>query len=359
MTNIEVKTRVKQYQIKIMIDSLHHLGTLVTKVWCARQVAVVTDTNVGPYYAKLVTDELTAAGFKVRVMTVPAGEASKSWSQVQSLIDQLSAAHFSRSDGVIALGGGVVGDLAGFVASIYMRGIALIQVPTSLLAQVDSSVGGKTAIDLPTGKNLVGSFYQPDLVVIDPAILVTLPPRMLAEGYGEIVKCAALVGGDFWQSLQQITSVAAILPAAPDLIAASVAFKARVVMADEHEQGQRQLLNFGHTIGHAVELLADGQLIHGEAVAIGLVQVCRLFAAHGLAPTSLTSTLKARLMAVGLPTELPPIAPQAVAAVMQHDKKVHGTALTWVYLSAVGQPHLYPIAVTDLATWMGDLWSVS
>ena len=359
MTNIEVKTQIKPYQIKIMAGSLHHLGALVAEVWRPCQVAVVTDGNVAPHYAQLVTDELTVAGFKVLVITVPAGESSKSWLQVQSLISQLSAAHFSRSDGVLALGGGVVGDLAGFVASIYMRGIGLIQVPTSLLAQVDSSVGGKTAIDLPTGKNLVGSFYQPDLVVIDPTTLTTLPPRMLAEGYGEVVKCAALVGGDFWQALQPISEVAAILPAAPDLIAASVAFKARIVMADEHEQGQRQLLNFGHTIGHAVELLAAGQLMHGEAVAIGLVQVCRLFAAHGLAPVSLATTIKARLAAVGLPTELPAVSQQAVVAVMQHDKKVHGAALTWIYLSAIGQPQLYPVAVSDLTDWLAKLWAAA
>lgn len=240
MTTIEVKTRIKQYQIKIVADGLQQLGSLVTAVWQPSQVAVVTDSNVGVHYAQLVTDELTAAGFKVLVLTIPAGESSKSWQQVQLLVEQLSAAHFSRSDGILALGGGVVGDLAGFVASIYMRGIGLIQVPTSLLAQVDSSVGGKTAIDLPTGKNLVGSFYQPDLVIIDPTTLTTLPPRMLAEGYGEVVKCAALVGGDFWQALQPISGVAAILPAAPALIAASVAFKAQIVMADEQEQGQRQ-----------------------------------------------------------------------------------------------------------------------
>ncbi|MCW1909688.1 3-dehydroquinate synthase [Lactiplantibacillus paraplantarum] len=360
MTTIEVKTRIKQYQIKIVADGLQQLGSLVTAVWQPSQVAVVTDSNVGLHYAQLVTDELTAAGFKVLVLTIPAGESSKSWQQVQLLIEQLSAAHFSRSDGILALGGGVVGDLAGFVASIYMRGIGLIQVPTSLLAQVDSSVGGKTAIDLPTGKNLVGSFYQPDLVIIDPTTLTTLPPRMLAEGYGEVVKCAALVGGDFWQALQPISGVAAILPAAPALIAASVAFKAQIVMADEQEQGQRQRLNLGHTIGHAVELLANGQLMHGEAVAIGLVQVCRLFAAHDLAPASLVTTIKSRLMAVGLPTELPTELPavsqQAVVAVMQHDKKVHGAALTWVYLTSIGQPQLFPVAIKDLNDWLATLW---
>lgn len=358
MKTINVTTKTKSYAIEIETGALSQLGDLVKDVWQPGQVAVVTDTNVHPHYAQSVVTALTAAGFQVHVLTVPAGEQSKSWTQVERLIDQLSRAHFTRSDGVLALGVGVVGDLAGFVAATYMRVIGLIQVPTSLLAQVDSSVGGKTAIDLPTGKNLVGSFYQPDLVVIDPDTLKTLPARMLAEGYGEIVKCAALVGGDFWSLLQPITDVTAILPAAPALIAASVAFKAQIVMADEHEQGQRQLLNFGHTIGHALELRAHGRLMHGEAVAIGLVQVSRLFAMHGLAPAELAETIAARLSAVGLPTKLPTIASAEVVAAMQHDKKIHHGALTWVYLDAIGKPKLAPVPVAELPAWVAPLWQL-
>ncbi|GEO69850.1 3-dehydroquinate synthase [Levilactobacillus acidifarinae] len=356
MTTIPVTTAAKSYAVNIETGLLVRVGTELAKVWSPRQVAIVTDTNVGPLYAQQVRERLTAAGFRVTVLTVPAGESSKSWAQVMRLIDALSAAQLTRSDGVLALGGGVVGDLAGFVAAIYLRGIAFAQVPTSLLAQVDSSVGGKTAIDLPTGKNLVGSFYQPDVVLIDPQTLTTLPPRMLVEGYGEILKCAALVGSDFWALVQTVAQPADILAQAAPLIRHSIAFKARVVMADEKEGGQRQLLNFGHTIGHAVELWGRGRYMHGEAVAIGLVQVARLFAAQGLMPAELTNQLRERLMAVGLPVEFPvDLTTTDLLAAMHHDKKIHDQALTWVYLTAIGQPAMHAVPLANLATWIAPV----
>lgn len=355
MPMINVTTPSKTYQVQIISGGLNQLGQLVTRVWQPRQVAVITDTNVGPHYADQVQKQLSMAGFTVHVLTVPAGEHSKGWATVQQLIDALSTAHFTRGDGVLALGGGVVGDFAGFVASIYMRGIGLIQVPTSLLSQVDSSVGGKTAIDLLTGKNLVGSFYQPDLVLIDPTTLGTLPRRMLVEGYGEILKCAALVGSTFWDLVQTINTAADILTRAVELIEASVTFKAAVVMADEHEGGRRQLLNFGHTIGHAVELLGQGRYMHGEAVAIGTVQVAKVFAAHGSTPPLVVDQLRKRLRLVGLPTELPDFSITKLVAVMRHDKKVHGDALTFVYLRNVGVPALQPVALADLMEWLAPL----
>ncbi|MFC6179692.1 3-dehydroquinate synthase [Lactiplantibacillus daowaiensis] len=356
MTVIQVTTATKAYQVQLSDHGLTKIGQAVSAVWTPRQVALITDTNVGPHYAPAVTANLQAAGYRVTVLTIPAGEASKSWAQVERLTAMLSAAQFTRSDGILALGGGVVGDLAGFVAAIYLRGISLIQVPTSLLAQVDSSVGGKTAIDLPTGKNLIGSFYQPDLVLIDPATLTTLPARSLAEGYGEILKCAAIVGGDFWQLAGQITDLSALLAHAAALITASVQFKTQVVMADEKESDQRQLLNLGHTIGHAVELLGQGQWMHGEAVAIGLVQVCRLFEAHQLTAKGTAAQLAMRLHAVGLPTELPAaLSPAKLIAAMQHDKKVHGDQLTWVYLQQIGTATFHQVPVANLMTWVAPI----
>lgn len=204
---IKVKTALHSYEIKIIPQSLQQVAVYLKQVWSKRQIALITDTNVGPLYAARLKQQLVAAGYPTKVLTVAAWEKSKSWDQLEQLIDQLAAAHFSRADGIIDLGGGIVGDLAGLVASLYLRGIAVIQVPTSLLAQVDSSVGGKTAIDLPAGKNLVGTFYQPDLVLIDPTTLQTLPDRLVAEGYGEIVKCAALIGGTFWQLTGQIKKI--------------------------------------------------------------------------------------------------------------------------------------------------------
>jgi len=355
MTTIEVKTTTADYAVKVKIGSLMNVAQAIKTVWTPRRIALITDTTVGALYADQVQTQLMAGGFAVTVLTVPTGETSKSWTQTMRLVEALSQAHFTRNDGVVALGGGVVGDLAGFVASIYMRGIRLIQLPTSLLAQVDSSVGGKTALDLPTGKNLVGSFYQPDLVLIDPQTLTTLPQRMLVEGYGEVVKCAALVGGDFWELLQSIQQPDDILLFAPQLIARSVSFKAQIVRADEKEGGQRQLLNFGHTIGHAVELLGQGKWMHGEAVAMGLVAVCRVFEAQGLTPVGTANAIAARLALVGLPTELPDLALSTVLEAMRHDKKVHGDQLTWVYLTALGQPQLQPVPLTDLAAWVAPV----
>lgn len=355
MTIIPVKTATQAYDVRLVDHGLDQIAEHIASVWTPRRVALITDTTVGPLYAAKVVTQLTNAGYCVNVLTVPAGEASKSWTQVERLITAMSTMHLTRSDGVIALGGGVVGDLAGFVASIYLRGLSLIQVPTSLLAQVDSSVGGKTAIDLPTGKNLVGSFYQPALVLIDPQTLTTLPARSLAEGYGEIVKCAALVGGAFWALVTQINQLADLIPNAAALITASVQFKAQVVMADEKEGGQRQLLNFGHTIGHAVELLGQGRWMHGEAVAIGLVQVSRLFEAHQLTPAGTADQLAARLQAVGLPTSLPDLPVTQLLAAMQHDKKVHGNQLTWVYLTAIGRPELRAVPVLQLKDWLAPM----
>lgn len=356
MTEFRVTTSTQDYVVRLEAGLLSHLGEQLAAVWSPRVVAVVTDTHVGPLYAATAKRSLVAAGFKVLVLTVPAGEASKSWAQVMRLVAALSQAHLTREDGIVALGGGVVGDLAGFVASIYLRGIALAQVPTSLLAQVDSSVGGKTAIDLSTGKNLVGSFYPPDLVLIDPQTLTTLPKRMLVEGYGEVVKCAAMVGEAFWRVVQRVQTPHDILTQAPSLIQNSIAFKAQVVMADEKEGGRRQLLNFGHTIGHGVELWGHGRYMHGEAVAIGLVQVTRLFAQHGLAPLELSLTLRDCLTRVGLPTELPAgLRQDQLLAAMRHDKKIHGQALTWVYLNALGHPALRAVPLAELSGWLAPL----
>jgi 3-dehydroquinate synthase len=300
---VQVNLPDKRYSVKIERGILDRLGALVAQIWTSRKIAVISDSNVASLYQEQVTKQLNAAGFKVSAYQVPAGEASKNWMEAVRLYRNLMADHFNRTDGVLALGGGVVGDLAGFVASTFMRGLALIQVPTSLLAQVDSSVGGKTAIDLDTGKNLVGTFYQPDAVFVDPDLLTSLSRRYVAEGYAEIVKMAALSGNGFWEIMEQINRPEDILLHAEALISKSIAFKAEVVMDDEKESGRRQILNFGHTIGHAIELLAHGKLAHGEAVSIGMVQLTGLFENYKLSPKGTTAMLERRLQAVGLPVD--------------------------------------------------------
>lgn len=342
---------LKNYQVKIQDGLLQHLAEFIKPLWQPKKIAVITDDNVGPLYVDKVEAQLIEMGHRVVILTVPAGETSKSWEQVQVLIDSLAQNNFVRSDGIVALGGGVVGDLAGFVASIYMRGISLIQIPTSLLAQVDSSVGGKTAIDLNAGKNMVGSFYQPNLVLIDPSTIQTLPKRMLVEGYGEIVKCAALVGGSFWEIVQKVHQPADIILQAESLIHASIAFKASVVMRDEKENGLRKLLNFGHTLGHALELIEDGQLMHGEAVAVGMAYITAAFEKKGMTAAGTTAEITARLAQVGLPLVANQLGSAAFYRAMLHDKKIKGDQIILVYIKKIGEPGFYPLKITELKKW--------
>ncbi|MCD2257522.1 3-dehydroquinate synthase [Agrilactobacillus fermenti] len=356
MSAINLALPDKKYRVEIERGTLQNLGPLVKEVWTPQKVLLVSDTNVAPHYSQTVIDQLTAAGFQVTLATFPAGEASKNLATVQKLYQTLVTQQFSRSDGVLALGGGVVGDLAGFVAATYMRGIHFIQVPTSLLAQVDSSVGGKTGVDFGTGKNLVGAFYQPDLVVIDPDTLTTLSQRYLVEGYAEIVKMAAIANDQtFWPLIEKIHNPGNIQTEAQALIEHSVAFKAAVVMQDEKEGGLRQILNFGHTLGHAIELKANGQLAHGEAVSIGMVQLSRVFAVKGLTPEPVVAALTQQLQAVGLPINSPLIHDAEIFEQLKLDKKNRNGKLNLVYLKAFGQPEILPVATDKLAEFFAML----
>ncbi|WP_137597581.1 3-dehydroquinate synthase [Paucilactobacillus kaifaensis] len=343
MAKVTVELPDKHYEVQIESGLLEQIGSLVTNVWQHRQIALISDSNVAPLYQEDVKHRLTSSGFSVKNYVVPAGESSKAWNVAADLTARMAADHFTRTDGVIALGGGVVGDLAGFVASTYMRGISFIQIPTSLLAQVDSSVGGKTAIDLGEAKNIIGTFYQPDAVFIDPQTLATLSDRYVAEGYAEIVKTAALDSLEFWQLIEQINSVADIRKHATELSQRSIGFKARIVMDDEKEAGNRQLLNFGHTMGHAIELLAHGSLAHGEAISVGMVHLTRIFEKLGLAQDGITREINDRLTVVGLPTDSELLNTAAFYDKIKNDKKNKNGKLNLIYISAIGKPKIYPI----------------
>ena len=348
MRSVAVDTKAKSYEILIEEGVLDNPAEHLEKVWTRRRCVILTDTNVYPLYAKKVSKNLSEAGFENIVITVEAGEKSKSWQTLSNVVSQIADFGLTRGDGLIALGGGVVGDLGGLCASLYMRGISFVQFPTSLLAQVDSSVGGKTAIDIAQGKNLVGTFYQPDLVLIDPLVLKSLDERVTVEGYAEVVKCAAMVGGTFWQLIEKIDDARAILKHAPELIQRSVEFKAEVVTKDEKEGGLRKLLNFGHSIGHAVELLADCRLLHGEAISIGLAEVNRIFESRGLTEEGTTQAICDRLQAVGLPLEDELLSDLRVTDIMKHDKKVSKAALTFVYLKKIGEPEMFSVSLDEL-----------
>lgn len=338
MKIIKVELPDHSYNVEIAKGILGCTGQLVSSVWTKRKIALVSDSNVAPLYQAKVAEALEAVGFTVHEYQFPAGEESKSLEVLADLARQMAADSFNLDDGVIALGGGVTGDLAGFLAATYMRGISLIQMPTSLLAQVDSSVGGKTAVDLDTTKNIIGSFYQPDLVIIDPDTLKTLKIRDLVEGYGEIVKVAALSDGDLWNLVKSIDSPEDILANAEELSIHSVQYKTDIVMGDEKEGGLRQLLNYGHTIGHAVEALADGGLRHGEAVSIGVIAMQQIFEDKGLALPGITQELRERLEAVGLPVTSDLLDSDEIFDKIKNDKKNRDGHLSLVYVHTIGGP---------------------
>jgi len=313
-----------------------------------RHVLLVSDANVAPLHAGRVHDALTAEGAPTpRLATLPAGEAAKSLDGFATLLQELAAMGATRDACVFALGGGVVGDLAGFAAACWMRGIDLVQLPTTLLAMVDSSVGGKTAMDLPQGKNLVGAFHSPRAVFADTGTLRTLPDRELRAGLAEVAKYGAIMDAPFldWLDANAGALLARDDDALAEAIARSCAHKAAIVARDPREHGERALLNFGHTFAHAIEAeqgyAGNGALNHGEAVAVGMVLAARLSHALGLAPDTDADRLRRLLERFGLDTRLPAgLDPQALLARMRLDKKATADGLRFVLWDGAGRARI-------------------
>lgn len=345
MTKVPVGLGGRSYNVLIGPDLISGAGAAIAPFCPSRRVAVVADAGVQALHGPRLTEALAAGGLKVDVITVPPGEASKSFEGLAILSDQLLALGLDRGDLVVAFGGGVVGDLAGFAAAIYKRGIDFVQIPTSLLAQVDSSVGGKTAIDTPRGKNLIGAFHQPRLVLADLSVLDTLIDREMRAGFAEVLKYGLLGDAAFFEWLEANT--AAVLSrqseALQHAVAHCVAMKAEIVAEDEREAGRRALLNLGHTFGHALEaeIGFDGELLHGEAVAIGCAQAFRFSAAQGLCSGQDAVRAERAIAASGLPTRLEglpgmPFEAKRLVAHMQQDKKAKGGNLTFILATAIG-----------------------
>ena len=295
---------------------------------------------MGPLYAQAVRDQFEAG--TVEVLSVEAGETHKTRESWARLTDEMLAKGFGRDSTIIALGGGVVGDLAGFVAATYMRGVPVVQVPTTLLAMIDASIGGKTAVDTPAGKNLVGVFHPPTAVLVDPQVLATLPLRELRAGLAEALKHGAIADGPYLHDVA--SSASRLLSAAGpksdsmlSLIVRSIEIKAGIVSRDEREEGLRKILNFGHTIGHAVELVSGFSLLHGEAVAIGMALESELAELVGVARVGTAATVKESLQSAGLPTALPPgFRGDAVVEAMRSDKKGRSGRLTFALPLRIG-----------------------
>lgn len=344
MKTIEVAGEgFRPYEVRVGAGLLAQAGEHITPFLPRRRCAVVTDETVGALHGPALIASLERAGIASTIIAIPPGEASKSFGQLADLTDALLALDLDRGDQILAFGGGVVGDLAGFAASIYKRGVDFIQIPTTLLAQVDSSVGGKTAIDTPRGKNLVGAFHQPRLVLCDLGVLDTLPDRQLRAGYAEVVKYGLLGDAGFFAELEGdgerlLQRDPAVLEAA---VGRSVQMKADVVSEDARDHGRRALLNLGHTFGHAVEAESGFEMLHGEAVALGCVLAFRFSAAEGLCDVAEAARVAAHFKAAGLPTRLDeaPGAPFAADALIDHmrrDKKAEGGSLVLILANGIG-----------------------
>lgn len=307
----------------------------------AKRCALITDANVGPLYAATVADSLRAAQIDPTIITVPAGEPSKSFACLESVCRSMVSAGLDRKSFAIALGGGVIGDLAGFAASIFFRGIPFLQIPTTIVSVVDSSVGGKTGINTPEGKNLIGSFHQPRLVLIDPATLLSLPDREYHEGFAEVIKHAAIRDAAMLGDLETL----ARNPSRhhlDNLIARNVAIKAAIVSEDEFEtKNIRALLNFGHTIGHGIEAFSwespQRALLHGEAVAIGMLCAAYISWRSGLLPREANDRIAAQLRALYRPFELAQTDAHRIVQLMRNDKKNVGDEFRFTLLTAIGQ----------------------
>ncbi|MCH7607289.1 MAG: 3-dehydroquinate synthase [Chloroflexi bacterium] len=317
------------------------LGRRLAETGFAGRAYVISDSNVTHPYGRAVQRSLHKAGIEMGLFTVEAGEKSKSLATATAIYEWLAERRVERADAIVAVGGGVVGDLAGFVAATFLRGITLVQVPTSLTAMVDSSIGGKTAVDLPVAKNLVGAFHHPSFVFTDVSALATLPARALTEGWAEALKHGLALDAGLLDSYE--SSAEALLALDPEIttevIARNAAVKARVVTEDEREtSGHRMLLNYGHTIGHGLEAAAGYErYLHGEAVAIGMTGAARLGVLRGVTPPELAERQAALLDRFGLPSSYAGVAPEAVLEAMTHDKKAAAGALRWVLLEAAGR----------------------
>jgi shikimate kinase/3-dehydroquinate synthase len=344
-TRVHVKLGARAYDILIGPDLISHAGEKLAKLAPGAAAFVVTDSNVGPRWLAPLQTSLDAAGVRHDHLVLPAGEATKDYAHFAELCEAALEARMERGDFLVALGGGVIGDLTGFAAASLRRGMGFVQIPTTVLSQVDSSVGGKTGFNSPHGKNLIGAFHQPSLVLADTQSLTTLPPREFAAGYAEIAKYGLIDRPEFFAWLE--THWPAVFSRGPELdhaIAVSCESKAAVVARDETEQGDRALLNLGHTFGHAFEKLVgydSARIVHGEGVAIGMACAFRFSAHLGLCPPESAARAENHLRVVGLPTRIRQIPDWSagandILAVMAQDKKVRRGALTFILARDIG-----------------------
>jgi len=332
------------YNAVVDWGGLGRLAQYLAQLRLPPRIFLVTDSNIRDLYAPAILQGLSCSGFEPLLYTIPAGEASKSQHQLNAIYDWLVERHAERREAIVALGGGVIGDLAGYAAATYLRGVPLVQLPTSLLAQVDAAIGGKTGINHPRGKNLIGAFYQPRLVLADPATLLTLPARERTEGWAEVVKYGMILDAELFAQLEANAGLLRDFTRPPadllcQLIARCIALKASIIEEDEREQGRRAILNYGHTVGHALENVAGyGQWLHGEAVSLGMVIAAAIAQQAGMIAEDGVIRQRQLLAALGLPVSYDgPVQASAILAAIQVDKKVAGKQVHWVMPQSIGK----------------------
>lgn len=351
---IHVDLGPKSYDIVVGAGLLDGVGARIAALLPqVRRAVILSDSNVAPLYGARLQESLQAAGIPAFVIAIPAGEQSKNMTVLSGVLEQMAEGGLTRSDVLVTLGGGVPGDLGGFAAASFMRGIAFVQVPTSLLAQIDSSVGGKVAVDLKAGKNLAGAFYQPKAVFIDTELLRTLPVRFLHDGLAEAVKYGCISDAALFERIASYRGDEELLADIGHIVLACCGIKARIVEQDEFDNGLRALLNFGHTLGHAVEqYYGYSGFTHGEGVAIGMYQLTARTEAMGLTAAGTAARLKEVLLQFGLPFEAGVPKAELLAA-MAKDKKKKGDSITLIILEALGRGRLQKISWQDAPLYLG------
>lgn len=341
MKTLHVNIPAHEYDIVSEPGLLDQAGSLLRPILKGRMAAIVTDSNVEPLYAARLARSLHLAGFQAALLEIPAGETSKCPEVLAELWEQMMDVGLTRSDAVIALGGGVVGDLAGFAAATILRGVDFVQIPTTLLAQVDSSVGGKVAVDLQAGKNLAGAFYQPRMVLMDPDCLKTLPDRVFSDGMAEVIKYGCIWDRSLFDLLAALKNRQGIMAHIEDITLRCCDIKRQVVEQDEHDTGLRMLLNFGHTLGHVYEKAYHYETYtHGEAVAAGMVAAARIGSRLGVTPASAEAEITQLLRCYQLPTGIS-AAQQDYQETLVKDKKSQGKDINLIALTEIG--HAEPV----------------
>jgi len=344
MKKISVKLGVNSYDICVGSGLLRQTGQRLKEIGFSDKLVIVTDPTVRSLYGNTLERSLTSDGFRVIILDVPEGEEQKSLETASSLYHELNDFHAERTTPILALGGGIIGDLAGFVAATYLRGVPLIQIPTTLLAQVDSSIGGKVAVDHGNLKNIIGAFYQPRLVISDIATLKTLPPRELSDGLAEVIKYAVIWDEELFtyleRNLDRIKSFDDALLG--EIVFRSAKIKAGIVEKDERDSGLRNILNYGHTVGHAIESASDLQVEHGKAVAIGMLAAGKISNRLGILSENELVRLKGVIERAGLPTDIPDLKMERIIQAMKHDKKIVGGKIRFVLSKSMGN-----VFVTD------------